>query len=533
MALTHPLVLALVHAAFLAAGTLLLYRAFRGSLPGAAAAAAAGFPLFAESTRTLIGWPTQFVDVGLFCFSAAAIHEASRRRLPTAMGALLAALLCKELALVTALLLPLLPGPALRGRRRTWAVTVAGVVAVWAAAYLAVRHAAHLVLPHGIESDPSVAAVGLPARLAWALGGTLESLASLPIAVSRHDLPAAAFGLALVLGIAIAAARSDAVRRRLAARRAWLAWGAAWFALCTAALSSIYPLWQPNRAHVGSVGAGVALAAAAEAAHPALLAGLVGGRAVLLALAPHAARTTTRSAPETGAFIDFAKLTRLQHTLRATRLALAGVPRPAPGSVIVFANAPRSTLYALGGDRAVQVWWRDSTLRAIAVTEFRAHRDRPVAAFLQFQADAAREVVVVPVGAAREQERAFAALQVADLAGGLVAEDRADSLAPDPGLTVFHAGTAGYRALTLYGLGRFEPAVGEARRALALDPSQSNARITLAAFAYDLGEYDDADRQLDTLQRWDPANDKAVVLRERVAVARSRHLPGTLHLRAP
>jgi len=479
-ALTHPLAVALVHAALLAAGTLLLYRAFRTSLSGAVAASAAAFPLFAESTRTLIGWPTQFVDVGLFVFSAIAIHEASRRRLWSTLAALLAALLCKELALITAALVPLLPGPAQRGRRRAWAGAIAGVVAAWAAAYLAVRHAAHLVLPHGIESDPSVATVGPVAKVAWALAGSLRSLTSLPLVHDPRELPALLFGVALVLAIAVAAATSAAVRARLTARREWLLWGTAWFALCTAALGSIYPLWQPNRAHVGSVGAGVVLAAAAESVHPALLAGLVGGRTLLLALAPHAARAASPAAPESGAFIDFAKLTRLQSTLREARAVLATVPPPPHGSAIVFGNAPRATLYALGGDHAVQVWFRDSTLHAISATQFSNDQAQPVAAFVQFQAAAEREVVLVPVAALREQEHAYTALLHGDLQGVLASVDRSDSLAPDPHAAVFHAGTAGFRALTLYGLSRFDPAVAEARRALALDPSETNARITLA-----------------------------------------------------
>jgi len=72
------------------AGRALVYRALRVAWPGPLAAAAASFPLLAESTRTIAGWPTQFVDLGLYLFSALALHEASRRRLPTTLAALLA-----------------------------------------------------------------------------------------------------------------------------------------------------------------------------------------------------------------------------------------------------------------------------------------------------------------------------------------------------------------------------------------------------------------------------------------------------------
>ena len=114
LALSHPGILAGIHVLLLALGALLVYRALRTTWSGPAAALAASFPLLAESTRTLIAWPTQFVDVGLYVFSALALHEAAKRRPATAYLSLLAALLCKELALVTALLLPLLPLPAVR-----------------------------------------------------------------------------------------------------------------------------------------------------------------------------------------------------------------------------------------------------------------------------------------------------------------------------------------------------------------------------------------------------------------------------------
>src|SRR6185436_4630022 len=109
--LAAPWAVAVIHVALLAAGALLIYRALRPSAtadaawPGWAAAAAATFPLLAESTRTIAAWPTQFVDLGLFFFSALALHERSRRRMPTALIALLAALLCKEVAIVTGALL--------------------------------------------------------------------------------------------------------------------------------------------------------------------------------------------------------------------------------------------------------------------------------------------------------------------------------------------------------------------------------------------------------------------------------------------
>lgn len=104
--LSNPEAIAALRAAGLALAGGLLYRAFRRGWSGPLAAAAASFPLMAESSRTLILWPSHFVDLGGFLFLALAVHEAASRRLWTSSLSLGAALLCKELALVGALLQP-------------------------------------------------------------------------------------------------------------------------------------------------------------------------------------------------------------------------------------------------------------------------------------------------------------------------------------------------------------------------------------------------------------------------------------------
>jgi hypothetical protein len=128
--LAHPGAVAAIHVLLFALATVLLYRTLRPVLPGPIAAAAAAFPLLAESTRTHIAWPSEFTDLGLFFFSVIALHEASRRRLPTALAALAAALLVKEMAIVTAVCLPFLPGVGPRGRaeRVRWIVASGAVV---------------------------------------------------------------------------------------------------------------------------------------------------------------------------------------------------------------------------------------------------------------------------------------------------------------------------------------------------------------------------------------------------------------------
>src|SRR6266516_4278753 len=100
--LEHPLWVVGLHVALLALSGWLLYRALRPHWPGSAAAVAASFPLLVESGRMLIGWPSHFQDVGAIFFAALALHEASRGRLASTLASLLAALLCKEIAAVTA-----------------------------------------------------------------------------------------------------------------------------------------------------------------------------------------------------------------------------------------------------------------------------------------------------------------------------------------------------------------------------------------------------------------------------------------------
>ena len=139
---SHPRAVALLHAALLALAGLLIYRALRSRWPGPWAAAAASFPLIAESSRALILWPCLIQDLGALVLSALALHEAARRRLATALAALLGALLCKEIAVVAAVLLPWMPAEGLdRAKRARWTKATAALVGLWGVAYwLVMRH---------------------------------------------------------------------------------------------------------------------------------------------------------------------------------------------------------------------------------------------------------------------------------------------------------------------------------------------------------------------------------------------------------
>jgi len=514
---SQPLVVALLHVLLLLAGSLLVYGALRPHLGGAAACVAASFPMLSESTRTLVSWPSQFVDVGLYFFSAVSLHETARRRLPSALAATLLALFCKELAVIPALLLPWFPDARPRAARRRWAIAFGALIVAWAAAYLGVRHAAGLHLPHGLEQ----LATPLPQRIAWAFGGTLRAFASLPLAHVPEDTIALALGIGLVVAFAARVAMARAVRARLREQRAWIAWGSAWFGAGALALASIFPLWQPNRAQFASTGAGIATAVALEAAHPALGGALVLGRGVLLFLAPAAASAITEEPPDAGAFMDFARLSRLQRFMSLTRRALrASYPHAEPHAHVVEMNLPRGLMYALGGDRAVQVWYRDSTLSMVNFKRLNRDSTLSMVAGVQYQPGEPTPIVLLPPEAMREQDRAYRRIVADQWAAGFEPLMIADSLTRDPAYVVFHGDNAGYRAFALLQLLRYAEAETEARRALALNRSSRNGLIVLASALATRGRFDEALEHVGHLLRLEPGDASALALRANILASR-------------
>ncbi|HEY6193745.1 MAG TPA: hypothetical protein VI504_01775, partial [Candidatus Eisenbacteria bacterium] len=200
--LAHPVWIVGLHLALLAACVVLVYDTARRHLPGSAAAVVASFPLLIESVRALVLVPVHFVDLGLIAFSVLAWRLAEAGRLVPGLAALLAALLCKETAVATALVLPWLARVPRGGSRRTWIVATSALTAAWALTYLAVRRNLALTLPHGLEAHLSPRLLLEPARYAWAIAGTLRALVSLPmVAAPREGLVLA--GALLVLGVAL------------------------------------------------------------------------------------------------------------------------------------------------------------------------------------------------------------------------------------------------------------------------------------------------------------------------------------------
>lgn len=529
--LSRPWVVALVHTLFLGAGVLLLYRLLRRSWSGPLAAAAATFPLLTEASRTLIAWPGHFVEVGALFFAILALHEAAFRRMPTALAALLASLLCKESGVVVAALLPWMPAlfpgrtsaaaahePGLQVPRRErglrslfsrermhWMGGALAVVALWGLASLYVRRHAGLTLPHHLESDPEIAATPLPTRLVWAFGNSLRAIVSLPASPAARDW---LYGAAVLVLLVVALVWLAADRRAFARLRAVFpitAWGLAWFFAFTAGLMLIYPIWAPHRVVFASLGLGVAAAALLGAIQPALVAALIAVRLVAFAASPGPPRMVTLEAPDTGAFIDFARLSRLELLMRKTRETLrARYPRLPSGALVGQAFMPWLAKYAFGDSRAIQVWYRDSTLRWIPVQDFNRHPELLPTTIVEFEQRTNPQIVLVSPEAQRHLYRGSKLLLGRQFEAALVELDRADSLQPSQAAVAFHATVAVNRASALYELRRIEAAEPELRRALRLWPTHISGRYVLAMILARQGHLREARTQLVWVLQNDP-----------------------------
>jgi tetratricopeptide (TPR) repeat protein len=475
--------------------------------------------LLAESSRSLIAWPSQFSDLGVYLFSILALHEAARRRLWTASLALLVALLCKETAVVTAALLPFMPATpsASRTGRARWLAACGVVLVAWAAAYQFVRGHAGLELPHGIERDARLLHTSAVVRLLWAWGNSLKAIFSLSVLPATRDVVVGALVGAIALAATAAFARDAAARERLRHRRAWIGWGLAWFVLGAASLAPVFPLWSPVRSEFASAGLGVCAVGLTSAASPALTAALVATRVGAMWLAPPAPSRITPEPEDRATSVDFVRLARLQMLMKGTHAALAArFPTLPHGACVGIHSVPLSTEYAYGGAHALQVWYRDTTLRWVTFSEFRADSTRPVAALIDYQPDHDPQVVLLDGDAVRFQLEAAALVQSNRWSDALTALDRSDAAQRDTASIVFLGDNAGRRAYCLAALGRFTEAEPYARRALRAASADVGARFALATALVVKGDRPTALAELDTLLAIAPSYEDAVALRRQL-----------------
>ncbi len=515
--LASRLTVVVLHVALLAVTVLLLYRTALRYMAAPWAASVGSFPILIESTRALIAAPIHFVDLGLLLFSAIALHEAAASRLRTSMLALLAALLCKESAVATALLVPWMSffGRRGSGGRSRWFGATAALIVAWGMAYLAVRGQHGLMLPRGLETRWGGLGADWVERSRWAMVGSVRAMFSLPAAGSRWELPLGGAALIMSVAAALRFARVAAARARFAAMAPLVVAGMLWSGAATAPLVAVYPIWSPQRVAFSSIGVGAALAGTLGAAHPALLAVLVALRLALFSMSPGPPTRVTMVPPATGAFVDFEKLVRLQRFMAETRALLQTHHPSLPhGARVGLLHPPIMATYAFGGDKALQIWYRDTTLRWLRYDDFRAHPEWDLAAVVEFQQGGHPQVLLVNPESMRHY---LVAGQLVQREAWQAAFDElalADSTQAERGVRAYLGRIAGRRAFCWLGLGRPVEGEREARRGLALWPDGSDARYTLASVMAFTDRRPQARAQLDTLLKLYPNDRSAQALRD-------------------
>jgi tetratricopeptide (TPR) repeat protein len=183
-------------------------------------------------------------------------------------------------------------------------------------------------------------------------------------------------------------------------------------------------------------------------------------------------------------------------------------------------NLPRGLMYALGGDRAVQVWYRDTTLSMVNFKHLNRDSTLSMVAGVQYQPGEPTPIVLLPPEAMREQDRAYRRIVADHWAAGFEPLGIADSLTRDPAYVVFHGDNAGYRAFALLQLHRYAEAETEARRALALNRNSRNGLIVLASALATRGRFDQALEHVDHLLRLEPGDPSALALRKNILANR-------------
>ena len=517
--LAWPWLVAVLHAGLLVAGAMLVHRALRRSWPAPWAAAAASFPLLVESARMLLAWPSHFQDVGALFLASLTLHEAAFGRLGTMLAALLGSLLCKEVGALTALLLPWFPGAVHRDRawRLRATLAVVALVGAWAAAYATVTARAGVGFAHEFGTEAAAAGTPLAVRVPWALGNGLRAAFSLPGPAGPWDALVGWSVAGLLAWVAFALAFRPAARAALRKSAPLALWGAAWFAASCVPLVEVYPIWSAQRAVFASAGAGVMVVALLASAAPMALAPLVALRLFTFATGPAASSALPETVAGSEADFDMRHLSRLQSFARRTRdLLRERYPALPPGSVIGDHHLPFLTRHALAGDRALQVWYRDTTLRWLGFEEFRGATATPVAAFVEYQPIERHPLALVDGAAMRELLEASEHMRGSVWNEALAALGRAESAQRDRAALVFLGTLASKRAVCLSAIGRPGEAERSARRGLELWSGNPDSRYTLAELRFAEGAHARAETLLIEQLTLHPTDAGSIELLDRV-----------------
>lgn len=475
----HPGVVVALHLVLLALASIAILHALRPRFSASTALLAAGFPWLIEAGRMLISWPSHFQDVGAIVLAALAVALASRARWWAAIAALAGAVLCKEIAIAAGILLPFVPGAATpRASRWRAGAAVAVVAVVWALAY---RTA---VQSHGVGFEHQAHAAGtvLPPlfeRALWAIRNSLLGSFSLALGAGSHGMLVV---VALSLGGGIAVVMlvvSARARERLRSMGPWILWGLAWFVLSSVMLAETYPSWSAQRCVFGAVGLGIALCGLLGAAHPLLPAGLVALQLATFAWASPPAPLISAEHPVADEF-NYQHFVRLERIVREVRTTLqTRFPALPPGAVVGQHGMPQMSEHAFAGSRALQVWYRDSTLRWTRWDQFDPSDSR-VVGFVEFQPHGRDAFAIVEADAARELLQAMSAVRSADWSTARRSLEAAEAAQRDPHARLFLGIVASKRAVVEIADGHPEDAARFARLALERWPENPDSRYVLA-----------------------------------------------------
>ena len=399
--LRAPWVATLLAVLLLLALYAVLYRLARRGFSPPLSAAIACFPLLSEPARVLLAWPSASQHLLGALFAALAVERAVAGGLFLSGLAALLALLSNEAAFLVLPALPLIGWFRARPRREVvrWGAVALVVGALWAVGY-AVARTRGAGLPGGAEG--AALWTSFVAVLVQALVSQLgyEGLTTIlgPVLVPLS-------GVLVALGLAVSFRRAS--RRRIVRAAPALLGGFAWFVAGVVPLVFVLPDWNAWRTTVASLGLAFALTGWIGLAEPALAGMLVVFRLLALLLAVPAPAVVKNAVPGTASSFSLARIVRLQRIVESTRRALtAGAPTLPRGGIVRYWQMPLLAEVGFNGNRALQVWYRDSTLTLRFYGEAVGMRERSDAV-VEIEADRPWPAVLIRPEAMRCYREAF------------------------------------------------------------------------------------------------------------------------------
>lgn len=509
--LRQPIVAAMVNAV-----TLLLLGLAAGLLasrfmPRPAASVVAFCAIAHEYSRAMIAWPSHFVELSMLLSVACAALAASRGHFGWFMVASAIALLCKETSVLylTALFIGRwwLNGAESRQPRRL--ALFASLLAAWGLLYrsVATRHAMHP--PDSIATEPGAVLSTMVERTGWSLRRVFEFISGDDSAgTTRATIVATLLASLTLIGVILAL-----FRRRKAAGAVpspLVPMAVVVGLLGTLALLPTYPIWAPHRAYVPYIAILMIAVAGLARVHKWAPLLLVAGSIASILVATPGPRSIGVLPPTTGRFIDYPRLVRLQRFMRSARQLLrTEAPALAPGSLLAQRNFPVALSYALSGDDAIRVWYRDSTLRWIGVDALATSHEPQLAGVVDFSPDRGGTLSFVPAEVYRDY-----AIAVEQLRRSLVSEaceglSRTIRWSADHSRDSFGASALYWRAVALVRMDRAAEALNDASLAARASLVEADARFLRALILADMGQIAEARAECRALLAADPGHAEA------------------------